>query len=179
MTANAFAYILGGSQIIGGISQKNSADRAAEKAQEAANFNADLIERDIGLLDKQSKILNANALLREKVDRFRFSEQQGTVIANYGYAGIDIAQGTPMRVLRQSAREFEYDMAVNRFNDSVTQMQIADAKENVTLTAELTRMEGGASAGALRAQGMQSLISGFGSAARTGYDAGLEFPSFA
>ena len=173
MTANAFAFIMGGSQIVGGISQKNSADRAAEKAQEAANFNADLIERDIGLLDKQSKILNANALLREKLDRFRFSQQQGSVIANYGYAGIDIAQGTPMRVLRQNAREFEYDMAVNRFNDSVTQMQIADGKENARLSAELMRMEGGAQAGAIAAQGTRSLISGIGQAFQYASGAGL------
>ena len=158
--------------IAGGISQKKASDKAAAAAQEAANFNADLIERDVVLLQRQEKILDANAVLRAKVDRFRFAEQQGAVVANYAFSGFDIAQGTPMRRLRQNAREFEYDMAVNRFNDSITRMQIADAQQDAFLTAQLTRMEGGAQAGALRAQGRASLISGFGQAARIGYQTG-------
>ena len=159
--------------VAGAVSQKSASDKAAEKAQEAANFNADLIEKDVVLLQKQEKILNANAILREKVDRFRFAQMQGSVVNATAFSGFDIAQGTPMRVLRQNAREFEFDMAKNRFNDSVTRMQIAEAQEDAFLTAELTRMEGGASAGALRAQGRASLISGLGSAAQTAYNTNL------
>ena len=160
------------SSIAGGVSEKKASKKAAAAAQEAANFNADLIERDVILLQRQEKILDANAILRAKVDRFRFAEQQGAVVANYAFSGFDIAQGTPMRRLRQNAREFEYDMAVNRFNDSITRMQIADAQQDAFLTAQLTRMEGGATAGALRAQGRASLISGIGQAARIGYQTG-------
>ena len=163
------AVVAAGASVAGGISQKKANDKAAAAAQEAANFNADLIERDVVLLQRQEKILDANAVLRAKVDRFRFSEQQGAAVANYAFSGFDIAQGTPMRRLRQNAREFEYDMAVNRFNDSITRMQIADAQQDAFLTAQLTRMEGGASAGALRASGRASLISGIGQAAKIGY----------
>lgn len=158
-----------GLDIFGGMAAKSSADAAARKAQEAANFNAEIIERDIDLLEKQREIYNRQAVLREKIDRFRFQEQQGSVVANFAYGGIDIAQGTPMRVLRQNAREFEYDMAINSFNDSVVNMQISDSQENARLNAELTRMEGTSMAGSLRAQGTQSLIQSFGRAARTGY----------
>jgi len=78
-----------------------------------------------------------------------------------------------MTVLRQNAREFEYDQAIADFNNSVTNMQINDAQENARLSAELSRMEGGAQAATLRAQGTQSLISSFGRAATAGYERGL------
>ena len=41
-----------GSSLLGGINDKQAADNAAAAAQEAANFNADLIERDVDLLEK-------------------------------------------------------------------------------------------------------------------------------
>ena len=41
-----------GSSLLGGINDKQAADNAAASAQEAANFNADLIERDVDLLEK-------------------------------------------------------------------------------------------------------------------------------
>lgn len=166
-TAN---FVLG---LFGASKSKSAADRAAEAAREAAEFNAKIVERDIDILERQSKLVDVSQLLREKVSRFRFSQMQGSVITGFASAGIDIAQGTPMRVLRQNAREFEYDMAVSRFNDSVTQMQIADGKENARLSAELMRMEGGAQAGAIAAQGTRSLISGIGQAFQYASGAGL------
>ena len=78
-----------------------------------------------------------------------------------------------MRVLRQNAREFEYDMAVSDFNNAVTNMQINDQQENARLSAELSRMEGGAQAAGIRAQGTASFISSLGSAARFGYSSGM------
>ena len=166
-TAN---FVLG---LFGASKSKSAADRAAEAAREAAEFNAKIVERDIDILERQSKLVDVSQLLREKVSRFRFSQMQGSVITGFASAGIDIAQGTPMRVLRQNAREFEYDMAVSRFNDTVTQMQIADGKENARLSAELMRMEGGAQAGAIAAQGTRSLISGIGQAFQYASGAGL------
>jgi len=159
--------------IVGGSSEKAASNRAAEAARAVGEFNAQLIERDIDLLEKQREIINRNAVLQERVDRFRFAQTQGTVVANYSAAGIDVSQGTPMRVLRQNAREFEYDQAVADFNNAVTNMQINDQQENSRLSAELSRMEGGAQAATLRAQGTQSLIASFGRAATAGYERGL------
>jgi len=165
-----FNTVLG---IGGAVAEKKASDRAAEAAQEAANFNADIIERDIDILDRQAKLVIANQLIREKENRFAFSELQGSVITGYAANGIDVASGTPMRRLRQNARMFEYESAKQRFNDSITQMKIVDAKENIRLTAELTRMEGGATAGAYRAAGNASLIAGIGGAINTASSAGL------
>jgi len=162
-------YVTLGLTLLGGASQKRTSNRAAAAAAAVGEFNAQLIERDVGLLEKQREIINRNSVLQERVDRFRFAEAQGSVIANYAASGIEISHGTPMRVLRQNAREFEYDMAVADFNNAVTNMQINDQQENARLGAELSRMEGGAQAAGLRAQGTSSFISSLGSAARFGY----------
>jgi len=168
-----FEILTLGATVLGGISEKKASDRAAEAAREVGEFNAGLIERDVDLLERQREIINRNAVLQERVDRFRFAESQGSVVAQYSAAGIDVSQGTPMRVLRQNAREFEYDQAIADFNNAVTNMQINDAQENARLSAELSRMEGGAQAAGLRAQGTTSLIQSFGSAARFGYSSGM------
>jgi len=167
----AFAGITAGASVLGGIAAKNTADRAAAAAKAVGEKNAQIIERDLTILENTRKITNANLLLDEKRARYRFSGTQGTVVAGFAGAGIDIAQGTPMRVLRQNAREFEYDVKVAEFNNAVTNMKITDAQEGVRLSAEMSRMEGGYQAAAMRSQGTASLISGIGSAARFGYEA--------
>ena len=168
-----FQVLTLGATILGGLSQKSAANDAAAAAQKVGNFNADLIERDVGLLEKQREIINRNAVLQERVDRFRFAEAQGSVVTQYSGAGIDISHGTPMRVLRQNAREFEYDQAITDFNNTVTNMQINDAQENSRLSAELSRMEGGSQAAGLRASGTTSLIQSFGNAGKFAYQSGM------
>jgi len=168
-----FEILTLGATLLGGISEKKASNRAAEAAREVREFNAGLIERDIDLLERQREIINRNAVLQERIDRFRFAEIQGSVVAQYSAAGIDVSHGTPMRVLRKTARKFEYDQAVADFNNAVTNMQINDQQENARLSAELSRMEGGAQAANLRAQGTTSLIQSFGQAARFGYSSGM------
>lgn len=160
-----------GMTLLGGRSQKRAANRAAAAAQEAANFNAKLIERDIGLLEKQREIINRNFLIEGKRSRSKFErEVQGAVRAGFGYAGIDMSQGTPVEVLRENAREFEYEATVEQMTNEIANMQISDEQETARLNAELARMEGGAQAAGLRAQGTTSLIRSFGSAAQQAYE---------
>jgi hypothetical protein len=160
-----------GMTLLGGLSQKRAANRAAAAAQEAANFNAKLIERDIGLLEKQREIINRNFLIEGQRSRSKFErEVQGAVRAGFGYAGIDMSQGTPVEVLRENAREFEYEATVEQMTNEIANMQISDEQETARLNAELARMEGGAQASGLRAQGTTSLIRSFGSAAQQAYE---------
>ena len=168
-----FNFLALGATVLGGISQKKAANNAGAAAQRVGNFNADLIERDVELLEKQRTLINSNAVVQEQIDRFRFSQNQGSVVTQYSGAGIDTSVGTPLAVLRQNAREFEFDQAILDLNNSVTNQQINDQQENAELSAELSRMEGGASAAGLRAQGTSSLISSFGSAAKFGYTSGM------
>ena len=174
--ADPLTILTGGKMVLdffGGLSAKKSSDAAAQKAQEIANFNAEIIERDIDLLQKQADLINANAILREELDRFNFAQQQGAVVTATSYAGFDIAEGTPMATLVESAQFFELDMLINQRNDLVQLEQIADEQEDRRLQAELSRMGGTAEAAALRARGTQALISSVGSAIETGYKRGV------
>ena len=152
--------------IAGGISSKNSANKAAAAAARVGEFNAGLIERDIDLLEKQREIINRNAVLQERVDRFRFAEAQGSVVAQYSGAGIDISHGTPMRVMRQAAREFEYNQHINDIIYKVTNIQIDDQQESNRFSAGLSPMDGEAQAAGLEPQGTTSLIPSFVTEAR-------------
>ena len=162
-----FNLISAGSQLLGGINDKQAADNAAAAAQQAANFNADIIERDIDLLEKQRQFVNANFNVSNDRKKQSFKSVQGEVKANYAYGGIDISEGTPIYTLRKNAREMKFELDNDKFNNDVTNMQIDDAQENARLNAQLARMEGGSAAASLRAQGTASLIKSFGSAART------------
>jgi hypothetical protein len=160
-----------GATLLGGLSQRSAANRAADAANRAAQFNAGLIERDVGLLEKQRDIINRNFLVEGQRARRMFERDvQGGVRAGFGYAGIDMSQGTPIDVLRENAREFEYEQTVAQMGNEVANMQISDEQETARLNAELARMEGGAQAAGLRAQGTQSLIRSFGSAAQQAYE---------
>lgn len=168
--AQAMPFIAAGASIAQGISSKRAADNAAAAAAQAGEFNATIIERDIGLLERQKQLVNANFLTQMVRAASAFTGVQGSVKAGFGYGGIDISEGTAMTVLRQNAREFEYENKVAETNNAVSMMQIADAQEEARLNAQLSRMEGGASAAALRAQGTSSLISGIAGSARTAYE---------
>jgi hypothetical protein len=169
-----FGFLSLGATILGGMQQKSAANKAAGAAQRAADFNADLIERDIDLLGRQRDIINANYLVAQDRARDAFeTEVQGGARSGYAYGGFDLSSGTPMDVLRENAREFEYSQKVERFNNAVTNMQINDAQEEAELNAELARMQGGAQAAGLRAQGTGSLINSLGSAAKMSYEMGI------
>jgi hypothetical protein len=162
-----------GATLVGGLSQKRSADRAAEAAKRVGEFNAGLIERDIGLLEKQREIINRNFLVEGiRASKFFERDVQGGVRAGFGYSGSDMGQGTPVEVIRENAREFEYERIVSEMNNEITNMQISDEQETARLNAELSRMEGGAQASGLRSQGTTSLIRSFGSAAQQAYEFG-------
>ncbi len=177
-TAGTVAAVAGGvaagAAVGGGIEGKQAADKAAKAAQSAGEFNAQIIERDIGLLEKQRGIINANFLVQGERSGQAFERLvQGKARAGYGYAGVDMSQGTPIQVLRENAREFDYEMAVAKYDNEIANMQINDAQEESRLSAQLSRMEGGAQAAGLRASGTASLIKGIGAGARAGVDTGL------
>lgn len=168
-----FNFLTLGATILGGISQSNAASNAAAAAQRVGNFNAEIIERDVDLLDRQRNLLNNNFATQNIRKREEFRKTQGSAVTNYSYGGIDISEGTPMAVLRDNSAEFEYELAVDKLNNSVANMQISDAQEDARLSAQLSRMEGGAQAAGLRSQGRSSLIQSVGSAASYGYETGI------
>lgn len=165
---NPLALISTGIQVVGAVQQKKAADRAAAAAQRAGEFNAGIIERDIELLEKTRGILNANFLVagERAADAFE-REVQGTARAGFGYAGFDMSAGTPIAVLRENAREFDYEQKVAAFENSMQNMQIDDEQEGLQLAAELSRMEGGMAAATAQAQGTASMINSLSNVATT------------
>lgn len=166
-----FPLLTLGATLLGGISQKKASDKAAEAARAAGEFNAKIIERDIDLLERQRQIFNANFLVEaERSERFFERDVQGAVRAGFGFAGIDISNGSPLQILRENAREFQYQQDVAEFNREIVNMQITDQQETARLNAQLSRMEGGAQAAGLQAAGRTSLIGSIGQAAQIGYE---------
>ena len=97
---------------------------------------------------------------------------QGGAIAGFAYGGFELSGGTPLAVLRENARQFDFDTAVEVFNNEMTNLQLSDAQEDARLNAELTRMTGQATGMQLKAEGRASLISGIGAGARSAKDSG-------
>jgi len=121
---NPLMLLSTGLQVVSAVSSKNAADKAAAKALEAGNFNAEIIERDIDLLEKSQNIYNANFLVSQNRAAINFERDiQSQARVGFGYAGVDMSQGTPIAVLRQSAREFDYEQKVREFDNSVVNMQ--------------------------------------------------------
>jgi len=157
--------------IAGGVRQKKAGDEAAAAHKAVGEFNAQMEERNIGLIDKAIEINNRVRVLDEQEARYRFStEVLGNVVNQYAGNGIVVGSGTPMRVARQFARKFELGQAKEDFNSTVRVMQMEDAKEDARLRAKLSRMEGGYNAAAAKSAGTASMIQSFGQAARFGYE---------
>jgi len=166
-----FPLLAIGTSLLGGISQKRASDKAAAAARAAGEFNAKIIERDIDLLERQRQIFNAKFLVEAERSKIAFERDvQGAVRAGFGFAGIDISEGSPLQILRENAREFQYQQDVAEFNREIVNMQISDQQESARLNAQLSRMEGGAQAAGLRASGTASLIGSVGQAAQIGYE---------
>ena len=160
-----------GLQVVSAVSSKKAADKAAAKAQEAGDFNAEMIERDIDLLEKSQNIYNANFLVSQNKAALMFERDiQAQARVGFGYAGVDMSQGTPVAILRQNAREFDYEQKIKEFDNSVVNMQIDDEQEGLQLAADLSRMEGGAQAAGIRAQGTSSLLRSLANTASTVYE---------
>ena len=166
-----FPLLTLGTTLLGGITQKKASDKAAAAAKAAGEFNAKIIERDIDLLERQRQIFNKNfAVQAERASKAFERDVQGAVRAGFGFAGIDISEGSPLQILRENAREFQYEQDVAEFNRQIVNMQISDQQESARLNAQLSRMEGGAQAAGLQAAGRTSLIGSIGQAAQIGYE---------
>ena len=167
----AFTAIKIGTDLLAGFTARKASRAAAGQAQAAAEFNAQIIERDIDLLTRQRQIINSNFAASQGRNARAFERDvQGKARAGFAYAGFDLSQGTAIEVLRENAREFDYEQETEEFNNAITNMQIDDAIEETKLNAELTRMTGQANAAGLRASGTASLIKSIGQAGATGME---------
>jgi len=142
-----------GGQVLGGIMGAKGANAAAQSAQAVAEYNAQVAENEAILLARQKR--EEEAALRRQSDRLISTQRVATATS-----GIRMS-GSPLQALADAYFNTEKDAARIQYASSIQQMQ----KES---EATLSRLEGQATAQALRIQGQQSLLGGFTDAASTG-----------
>ena len=142
-----------GSQVLGGIMGSKGNQAAAQATQQVAEFNAQVAEREAILLARQKRA--EEDALRRQSDRLISTQRVATATS-----GIRMS-GSPLQALADAYFNTEKDAARIQYASSIQQMQ----KES---EATLSRLEGQATAQALRIQAQQSLLGGFTDAAATG-----------
>ena len=142
-----------GSQVLGGIVGSKGNQAAARTAQQIAEFNAQLADNEATLLQRQKR--EEEAALRRQSDRLISTQRVATA-----KSGIQMS-GSPLQALADAYFNTEKDAARIQYASSIQQMQ----KES---EGTLSRLEGQATAQALRIQAQQSLLGGFTDAASTG-----------
>jgi hypothetical protein len=150
---SALQAIAVGGQVLGGIMGAKGANAAAQSAQAVAEYNAQVAENEAILLARQKR--EEEAALRRQSDRLISTQRVATATS-----GIRMS-GSPLQALADAYFNTEKDAARIQYASSIQQMQ----KES---EATLSRLEGQATAQALRIQGQQSLLGGFTDAAATG-----------
>ena len=142
-----------GGQVLGGIMGSKGNQAAARAAEQVAEYNAQVVEREAELLQRQKR--EEEATLRRQSDRLISTQRVATA-----KSGVQMS-GSPLQALADAYINTEKDAARIQYASSIQQMQ----KES---EATLSRLEGQATAQALRIQGQQSLLGGFTDAAATG-----------
>ena len=136
--------IMTGLQIINSIDQYNTAKDSAEQALLAGEENAKLAELEG----------------EERVRRYQAEQTRlrGQMVVNYAKSGV-VLQGTPLDVMAEAANEADREVSFMR--------------DQTARTAKARRLGANAQSDSLRSEGRSLLISGIGSAAKTGHDYNL------
>ena len=142
-----------GSQVLGGIVGSKGNQAAARTVEQIGEFNAQLADNEATLLQRQKR--EEEAALRRQSDRLISTQRVATA-----KSGIQMS-GSPLQALADAYFNTEKDAARIQYASSIQQMQ----KES---EGTLSRLEGQATAQALRIQAQQSLLGGFTDAASTG-----------
>lgn len=112
------------SSIAGGYAQRDAAD-----------YNARVAEM-------QAVSAEQAAAREEQNARLRLARTQGTVRARAAGAGLDIAQGSPLEILAENAREGELDALTARYSG-----QVEASRARSTAALERTRGQNAVTAG--------------------------------
>lgn len=153
--------------------QKEAADKASRFALEIGEENAQIIERDNAIADRQIEILQRTLKLSDRRKKQAFDAFQGTATAGFGGAGVELSRGAPITVAQKSAAEFEYELAIDKYNTSIAILEQEDRKEEAKMRAKVTRMGGRAEARAYQATGTTALIQGLGSSLKMADEYGM------
>ncbi|MGB0467964.1 MAG: hypothetical protein ACPGF7_10630 [Pontibacterium sp.] len=155
-----------------GQQQKKAANKAAGQSLAIGAKNADIIERDIDIANRQIQILYRNLQISNQRKRQGFSAVQGTV-RNVALGSGVTSRGTVQDVMLKNVAEFNYELAIDKYNTDIAVLEQEDLIEETKLRAEVARMGGAAEASTLRARGQTALLQGVGQGINLAADAGM------
>jgi predicted HTH domain antitoxin len=167
-----------GLQLYSAQQQKSASDRASRLAVEIGEENAVIIERDSAIADRQIEILQRTLKLSNRRKKQAFSAFQGTARAGFGGAGVELSRGAPITVAQKSAAEFEYELAIDKYNTSIAILEQEDRKEEAQMRAKVSRMGGRAEASAYKAAGTTALLQGVGTSLSMAQEYGMGDSSY-
>ena len=137
------------------------AQRAAGKAaQQAANYNADVNERNAKAAEIQAETTERLNRIKEVQDRDRFKELNDRTQMQYRGQGWAATTGTPLKRMMLNALRFEQDLEIQSYNTRVKALQSRENATNARLQAEITRFEGRAARKIAHQEAYGTLLSG-------------------
>ena len=166
-----FELVSAGLQLFGAYNSYKSGEDAGNAALAVGAKNATIIERDIDIANRQKEILQRNLERSNERKMLAFGAYQaGARNATLGQGMT--SRGTPQDIFIENVKEFNYELAVDRYNTEIALLEQDDLIEETKLRAEVSRMGGQAEKSALRAQGTSALITGAAGGIGTIADAG-------
>ena len=132
---------------------------AGRAAQQAANFNADLDERDAQIKEQEAK---AGYAVYTKFDLPRFNDNAdkltGQIKTTYATSGAELS-GTPLDVLLEHELSLERDRDMMQYNAEVAKDQKYNDAINMRAEASIERYRGKVARKVSYYQAGQSLLS--------------------
>jgi hypothetical protein len=132
---------------------------AGRAAQNAANFNADLDERDAKIKEQEGK---AGYAVYTKFDLPRFNDNAdkltGQIKTSYATSGAELS-GTPLDVLFENELNLERDRDMMQYNAEVAKDQKYNDAINMRAEANIERFRGAVARKVSYYQAGQSLLS--------------------
>jgi hypothetical protein len=131
---------------------------AGRAAQQAANFNADLDERDAQIKEQEAK---AGYAVYTKFDLPRFNDNAdkltGQIKTTYATSGAELS-GTPLDVLFENELNLERDRDMMQYNAEVAKDQKYNDAINMRAEANIERFRGAVARKVSYYQAGQSLL---------------------
>jgi len=153
-------YVATASAVVGTVMQASAAKAKGKSDQLAANYNADINDRNADAAD-----ISARQLIQaEELQIIKFQNQyeelsQQTNMAN-SYNGWLADSGTPLKIALANAQEADEEVNIKRYNAQVGKQQLEEQGLQQTMQGNLNRMYGRAARQAGNYKAAQSLLSG-------------------
>jgi len=138
---------------------------AAANARRVGAFNAQLANRDAQVAENNRIALGQKFDLELERAEDNFAELQSSTETAFRYRGVDPTSGTPLDVLLDNVRDFQFDREIAEYNNKIAMDQQSEIATFARMRGQLANMQGQQRAASYQAKAFGSLLGG---AAQTG-----------